>query len=92
MGMLEIDKDNPMSFDGNPSHNIVPLRPSRVLYTVSQVNIKHYWLYKQWPRVGAPIYLGHDMIGSVGWHCLCLSQALWNRWLRICRLSQRILI
>eukprot|EP00965_Chrysotila_dentata_P259959 6213740-Pleurochrysis_carterae.AAC.3 len=42
MSMLDINKDNLIFFD-EPSHNIVPLRPSRVSYTVSQVNIQHYW-------------------------------------------------
>eukprot|EP00965_Chrysotila_dentata_P140868 4656990-Pleurochrysis_carterae.AAC.2 len=42
MGMLDINKDNPIYFD-EPAHNIVPLRPSQVIYTVSQVNITHYW-------------------------------------------------
>eukprot|EP00965_Chrysotila_dentata_P257544 6212920-Pleurochrysis_carterae.AAC.2 len=41
MGMLDINKDNPIYFD-EFSHNIVALRPSRVICTVSQVNIKHY--------------------------------------------------
>eukprot|EP00965_Chrysotila_dentata_P162709 5373333-Pleurochrysis_carterae.AAC.1 len=41
--MLDINKDNPIYFD-ELSHNIiVPLRPSRVIYTVSQGNIEHYW-------------------------------------------------
>eukprot|EP00965_Chrysotila_dentata_P191819 6174771-Pleurochrysis_carterae.AAC.1 len=42
MGMLDIHEDNPIYFD-ELSLKILPLRPSRVIYSVSQVNIKHYW-------------------------------------------------
>eukprot|EP00965_Chrysotila_dentata_P178761 5903283-Pleurochrysis_carterae.AAC.1 len=40
--MLDINKDNSVYFN-ELSHDIVPLRPSQVIYTVSQVNIKHYY-------------------------------------------------
>eukprot|EP00965_Chrysotila_dentata_P076996 2542199-Pleurochrysis_carterae.AAC.1 len=75
MGMLDINKGNPIYFD-ELSHKIVPLRPSGVIYTVSQVNIKHYNSSNSGLYGGSP-NVGHDLIGRVRWHCLCLSPALW---------------
>eukprot|EP00965_Chrysotila_dentata_P019716 654002-Pleurochrysis_carterae.AAC.1 len=42
MGNLGINKESPVCLD-ELSQNIVSLRPSRVILTVLQVNIKHYW-------------------------------------------------
>eukprot|EP00965_Chrysotila_dentata_P054965 1824672-Pleurochrysis_carterae.AAC.1 len=43
MGMLDINKDINLIYFDEISHNIEPLRPSRIIYTVLQVNIKRYW-------------------------------------------------